>query len=66
MAITNEKNLEHEGRIAKLEGIVEEIGNRLSAIETQLGDIRASLRWMVGIQISMLLVLIGLLLKLMG
>ena len=66
MAITNEKNLEHEGRIAKLEGIVKEIGNRLSAIETQLGDIRASLRWMVGIQISMLLVLIGLLLKLMG
>lgn len=50
----------------KWEGIVAEIGNRLSAIETQLGDIRASLRWMVGIQISMLLVLIGLLLKLMG
>ena len=47
----------------KWEGIVKEIGNRLSAIETQLGDIRASLRWMVGIQISMLLVLIGLLLN---
>ena len=49
-----------------MKGIVEEIRNRLSAIETQLGDIRASLRWMVGIQISMSLVLIGLLLKLMG
>ena len=66
MTMANEKNLEREGRIARLKGIVEEIRNRLSAIETQLGDIRASLRWMVGIQISMLLVLIGLLLKLMG
>jgi hypothetical protein len=46
-----------EERVAKVEGILEQMDKRLNHIESELGDLRKGLDsrfyWLLGIQISM-------------
>ncbi|MCL7383937.1 MAG: hypothetical protein LZ173_06730 [Thaumarchaeota archaeon] len=46
-----------EERVAKVEGILEQMDKRLNHIESELGDLRKDLDsrfyWLLGIQISM-------------
>ena len=48
--------LDHEGRIARLAGIVEQIGVRLSRIETKIdaldAKIDSNLRWIIALQVA--------------
>ena len=74
--------LDHEGRIARLEGIVEQIDVRLGRIETKIDAIRAEFdgkidatrealetkidrlyRWVVPLQITTILAIVGLAFK---
>ena len=74
--------LDHEGRIARLEGIVEQIDVRLGRIETKIDATRAELdgkidanresletkidrlyRWVVPLQITTILAIVGLAFK---
>lgn len=52
----SEKIHDHEGRIGRLEGIVELIKDRLNSIENNLNDLRressSNLRRMIGVQIG--------------
>ena len=70
--------LDHEGRIARLEGIVEQIDGRLGRIETKLdandakidatrealdGKIDRLYRWVIPLQITTILAIAGLAFK---
>ena len=63
--------LDHEGRIARLEGIVEQINIRLGRIETKVDANRESLetkidrlyRWVIPLQITTILAIAGLTFK---
>lgn len=41
--------LDHEGRIARLEGIIEQIDVRLGRVETKIDSI---LRWIIALQVT--------------
>lgn len=41
--------LDHEGRIARLEGIVEQINIRLGSVESKLDSL---LRWVIALQVA--------------
>ena len=63
--------LDHEGRIARLEGIVEQIDVRLGRIETKVdanrevleGKIDRLYRWVIPLQITTILAIVGLAFK---
>ena len=63
--------LDHEGRIARLEGIVEQINARLDRIETKIDTNREALetkidrlyRWMIPLQLTTILAIAGLAFK---
>ena len=63
--------LDHEGRIARLEGIVEQIDVRLGRIETKVdanrevleGKIDRLYRWVIPLQITTVLAIAGLAFK---
>ena len=63
--------LDHEGRIARLEGIVEQIDVRLGRIETKVDANREALegkidrlyRWVIPLQITTILAIAGLAFK---
>ena len=62
--------LDHEGRIARLEGVVEQIGVRLGRLETKIDAVEAKIdglyRWVVPLQITTILAIAGLALKAFG
>ena len=41
--------LDHEGRIARLEGIIEQINVRLGRVETKIDSL---LRWIIALQVA--------------
>ncbi|MXX41224.1 MAG: hypothetical protein F4Y91_13270 [Gemmatimonadetes bacterium] len=41
--------LDHEGRIARLEGIIEQIDGRLGRVETKIDSL---LRWIIALQVA--------------
>ena len=41
--------LDHEGRIARLEGIIEQIDGRLGRVETKIDS---RLRWIIALQVA--------------
>ncbi len=63
--------LDHEGRIARLEGIIEQIDVRLGRIETKVdanrevleGKIDRLYRWVIPLQITTILAIAGLAFK---
>ena len=59
--------LDHEGRIARLEGVVEQIGVRLGRMETKIDAVEAKIdglyRWVVPLQITTILAIAGLAFK---
>ena len=62
--------LDHEGRIARLEGVVEQIGVRLGRMETKIDSLEAKIdglyRWVVPLQITTILAIAGLAFKAFG
>ena len=62
--------LDHEGRIARLEGVVEQIGVRLGRMETKIDALEAKIdglyRWVVPLQITTILAIAGLAFKAFG
>ena len=54
----DEKVIDHESRLSKLEGIIERISLRLGELSNRLDS---GLRWMMGLQITTLVALIGIL-----
>lgn len=48
---------DHDWRIGRLllEGIAEQLNYRLDAIERAVADVRVTLRWVIGIQITTLI-----------
>lgn len=62
--------LDHEGRIARLEGVVEQIGVRLGRLETKIDAVAAKIdglyRWVVPLQITTVLAIAGLAFKAFG
>ena len=63
--------LDHEGRIARLEGIIEQIDVRLGRVETKIDATREALdakidrlyRWVIPLQITTILAIAGLAFK---
>lgn len=62
--------LDHEGRIARLAGVVEQIGVRLERLETKIDAVEAKIdglyRWVVPLQIITVLAIAGLAFKAFG
>ena len=62
--------LDHEGRIAQLEGVAEQIGIRLGRLETKIDAVEAKIdglyRWVVPLQITTILAIAGLAFKAFG
>ena len=54
----DQKMIDHESRLSKLEGIIEQISLRLGELSDRLDS---GLRWMMGLQITTLVALIGIL-----
>ena len=54
----DQKVIDHESRLSKLEGIIEQISLRLGELSNRLDS---GLRWMMGLQITTLVALIGIL-----
>ena len=56
-----ETTLDHEGRLSRLEGIVEQINHRLDQMQQQMNQMQQQMnqqfRWLVGIQLTTLLAL---------
>ena len=48
---------DHDRRIGRLEGIAEQLDRRLDSIERALQDVRATQRWIIGIQLTTLIAL---------
>ena len=48
-----EKTARLEERIAKIEGILEQINERLNHFGAELGDLRKDFRWILGIILTM-------------
>ena len=62
---------DHDRRIGRLEGIAEQLDRRLESIERRIdsveraiAELRASLRWLIGIQFGVVGLLVSILLKL--
>lgn len=57
---------DHDRRIGRLEGIAEQLNYRLDAIERAVADVRVTLRWVIGIQITTLIAIGSLLLSILS
>lgn len=61
---------DHARRIGRLEGTVEQLDRRLDAIERAIaelrGEVRTSIRWLIGIQIASLIAIGSLLFSILG
>lgn len=57
---------DHDRRIGRLEGIAEQLNYRLDAIERAVADVRVTLRWVIGIQITTLIAIGSLLLNILS
>ena len=57
---------DHDRRIGRLEGIAEQLNYRLDAIERAVADVRVTLRWVIGIQITTLIALGSLLFSILN
>ena len=62
---------DHDRRIGRLEGIAEQldrllesIDRRIDSVERAIAELRASLRWLIGIQFGVVGLLVSILLKL--
>lgn len=54
------------GGLDDLEGIAEQLNYRLDAIERAVADVRVTLRWVIGIQITTLIAIGSLLLSILS
>ena len=63
----NPHPLDHEGRMIRLEGVVEQIGVRLGRMETKIDAVETKIdrlyRWVVPLQITTILAIVGLVFK---
>ena len=57
---------DHDRRIGRLEGIAEQLDRRLDAIERAIADLRASIRWIIGILFGVVGLLVTILLKVLN
>lgn len=57
---------DHDRRIGRLEGIAEQLNYRLDAIERAVADVRVTLRWVIGIQITTLIAIGSLLFSILS
>ena len=57
---------DHDRRIGWLEGIAEQLNYRLDAIERAVADVRVTLRWVIGIQITTLIAIGSLLFSILN
>lgn len=57
---------DHDRRIGRLEGIAEQLNYRLDAIERAVADVRVTLRWVIGIQITTLIAIGSLLFNILS
>ena len=57
---------DHDRRIGRLEGIAEQLNYRLDAIERAVADVRVTLRWVIGIQITTLIAIGSLLFSILN
>ena len=57
---------DYDARLSRLEGIVEQMNERLNSIETRLTGIETSLRWIIGIQFTTLIALGSLIMVKLG
>ena len=57
---------DHDRRIGRLEGIAEQLNYRLEGIERAQADMRASLRWIIGILFGVVGLQLTILLKILN
>ena len=57
---------DHDRRIGRLEGIAEQLDRRLDSLERAIADVRVTLRWVIGIQLTTLIALGSLLFSILG
>jgi hypothetical protein len=57
---------DHDRRSGRLEGIAEQLNYRLDAIERAVADVRVTLRWVIGIQITTLIAIGSLLFSILN
>ena len=57
---------DHDRRIGQLEGIAEQLNYRLDPIERAVADVRVTLRWVIGIQITTLIAIGSLLFSILN
>ena len=52
-----DKLVEFDARLSRIEGIVEQLDKRLSSLETRLTSLETGQRWIIGIQFTTLITL---------
>ncbi|MCY4606346.1 MAG: hypothetical protein OXE49_19090 [Gemmatimonadetes bacterium] len=57
---------DHDRRIGRLEGIAEQLDRRLDSLERAITDVRVTLRWVIGIQLTTLIALGSLLFSILS
>ena len=57
---------DHDRRIERLEGIAEQLDRRLDSLERAITDVRVTLRWVIGIQLTTLIALGSLLFSILS
>ena len=60
------QNLDERIGIAELRGEMVQMNKRMDDMRSDIQDLRATLRWVIGIQITMFIVLAGLILRGIG
>ena len=60
------QNLDERTGLAELRGEMVQMNKRMDDMRSDIQDLRATLRWVIGIQITMFIVLAGLILRGIG
>ena len=60
------QNLDERIGLAELRGEMVQMNKRMDDMRSDIQDLRATLRWVIGIQITMFIVLAGLILRGIG